>query len=57
MKMKQDDVLDADDVIAQIACALTEAEGDFIENIANQVLDRKVVYIADSLFRYTEDKE
>ena len=42
--------LSADDVIKQIAEILSEADGDFIEHIANQVLGHKVVYLEDSIF-------
>ena len=48
------EVLSADDVIKQTAEILAEADGDFIEHIANQVLGRKVKYIEDSLFRWDD---
>lgn len=40
----------ADEVINMIADTLAEADGAFIEQIANQLLSAKVVYIEDSLF-------
>lgn len=43
-------VIDSDNVIQQIAEILAEAEGDFIEHIANQVLGHKVTYKYDSQF-------
>ncbi len=42
--------LTADEVIEQIAEILKEADGDFIEHIANQVLGNKVKYKEDSVF-------
>lgn len=41
----------ADDIIERIAHVLSEADGEFIEKIANQVLARNVKYQGDSLFR------
>ena len=46
--------LTADEVIQQIAEVLPENDGDFIEDIANRVLGRKVKYIGDSLFEYDD---
>ena len=43
-------LLSADEVINEIADILKEADGDFIEHVANQVLGRKVKYVEDSLF-------
>jgi len=48
------EILSADEVIQQIAEILPEADGDFIEHIANQVLGRKVKYIEDSVFEYID---
>jgi hypothetical protein len=42
--------LTADDVINEIAEVLREADGDFIELIANSVLTNKVKYVGDSFF-------
>jgi hypothetical protein len=43
-----------DEVIKEIAEVLAEADGEFIENIANQVLSNHVAYIGDSEFRIDE---
>lgn len=43
-----------DEAIQQISEVLKEADGDFIEHIANQVLGRKVKYIGLSRFEYTD---
>jgi len=51
-----DDTLTADELVAQIAEVLPENDGDFIEDIANRVLGRKVEYIGDSLFKYVEEE-
>jgi hypothetical protein len=40
----------SDEVIQEIAETLAEADGDFIEKIANQVLTREVKYEGDSMF-------
>jgi len=53
--MSERRVLSADEVINQISEVLTENDGDFIENIANQVLGREVRYLEDSLFEYVEE--
>ncbi len=45
----------ADDIIERIAHVLSEADGEFIENIANQVLTRNVKYQGDSLFRISNE--
>jgi len=50
-------LLSTHDVIEQIGEILAEADGDFIEHIANEVLGRKVRYIEDDLFAYTTDKQ
>ncbi|MCK9433698.1 MAG: hypothetical protein M0R32_02480 [Candidatus Cloacimonetes bacterium] len=43
--------LSADEVIDQISETLREADGEFIEKIAHQVLgDKKVKYQEDSIF-------
>jgi hypothetical protein len=44
--------LTTDEVIQQISETLAEADGEFIESIANNVLGRKVEYIEDSIFKY-----
>jgi hypothetical protein len=44
------ETLTADDVINEIAEVLREADGDFIELIANSVLTNKVKYVGDSFF-------
>lgn len=44
----------ADEIIILIAETLTEADGKFIEGIANQVLTEKVTYCEDSLFQVDE---
>jgi len=49
------EILSSDQVIIQIAETLPEADGDFIEHIANQVLGRKVRYLEDSLFEYIDE--
>lgn len=38
------------DIISEIALVLEESEGDFIEHIANQVLEGKLKYIGDDMF-------
>jgi hypothetical protein len=47
----------ADEIISQVADILREADGDFIEHIANEVLGRKVKYTEDSLFIFMEGDE
>lgn len=50
----------ADEVIEMIAEVLCEADGQFIEDIANKILSNRVEYIEDSLFEVTysgEDEE
>lgn len=49
--------MDAENVIDQIAEILAEADGDFIEHIANQVLGRKVVYVEDSFFAFADEMD
>lgn len=44
------EVLSADDVINKIVATLAEADGQFIEKIANQVLSNEVEYVVDSTF-------
>jgi hypothetical protein len=44
------EIKSADQVIQLIAEVLAEADGKFIEQIANQVLTNKVEYIEDSQF-------
>lgn len=46
------ELMNCDDVIQQIANALAEADGDFIERIANSVLIREVRYLGDGMFEY-----
>jgi len=46
----------ADEVIDQISEILREADGDFIEHIANEVLGRKVEYDGDSLFSFKDEE-
>jgi len=41
---------DSDELINEIAEVLREGDGDFIEKIANLVLDPEVTYIGDSFF-------
>ena len=53
-KVFQKKTLSADEVIAEVADILKEADGDFIEHIANEVLGRKVVYVEDSMFEYQD---
>jgi len=48
MTTKDKKTLTADEVISEITDILKEADGDFIEHVANQVLGRKVKYIEDS---------
>ena len=43
--------LDSDELISEISEMLTSADGDFIANIANQVLADKVTYTEDSIFK------
>lgn len=51
------ELLSADEVIKQISECLTEADGDFLEHIANSVLGRKVRYVEDSIFEYKDENE
>ena len=44
----------ADEVIQQIVACLLEADGDFIEQIANRVITHKVKYLGDNLFEMDE---
>ena len=48
-------ILDADDVIQQIAEVLPENDGEFIEHIANQILGREVRYLEDSTFEFVDE--
>lgn len=47
----------ADDIIQNIADALAGCDGEYIANIANQVLVGKVTYLEDSMFEieYEDD--
>ena len=47
---KAKEIKTADEIINMIAEVLAEADGDFIETIANQVLTYKVKYVEDSEF-------
>jgi len=46
----------ADKIIQMIAETLGENSGEFIQDIANQVLSKKVTYIGDSLFEIETDE-
>jgi len=48
-------ILEATEVINSIYDVLCQADGEFIEQIANQVLTRKVKYKEDSLFEEIEN--
>jgi len=47
----------ADQIIQEISDVLSEASGEFIQNIANQVLSHPVKYLEDSLFYQTKGEE
>lgn len=47
----------ADQIIAEIAEVLAESDGEFIAQIANQVLTNKVTYDGDSMFVEENDEE
>jgi hypothetical protein len=49
------DTLSADQVITQIGETLAEADGEFIEDIANRVLTNNVKYVGDSMFEQIID--
>ena len=49
--------LTSDELISEIADVLREGDGEFIENIANQVLVPEVTYLEDSLFEQETDME
>ena len=49
-------VKSADEVIQDIAEALAEADGEFIQEIANQVISGRVEYVEDSLFEVFWDE-
>ena len=51
------ELLTADEVIKEIAEILPENDGDFIEDIANRVLGRKVEYVGDSMFKRVNNKD
>jgi hypothetical protein len=53
--MSKKETLSTAEVIQQITEILPEADGDFIEHIANQVLGRKVKYLEDDLFEYADE--
>jgi len=55
--MTKTKTLSADEVLQQIAEILPENDGEFIEDIANRVLGRKVKYIGDDLFRYVKSND
>jgi len=44
----------ADEVIQDIVNVLSNSDGQFIEEIANQVLTRQVLYVGDSMFNEEE---
>ncbi|MHA2403851.1 MAG: hypothetical protein ACXADH_12725 [Candidatus Kariarchaeaceae archaeon] len=46
----------ADEVVNEIAEVLREGDGEFIEQIANQVLVPNVIYLEDSLFKQEVDE-
>ena len=46
----------ADEVIQDIAEALAQADGEFIQEIANQVISGRVEYVEDSLFEVFWDE-
>jgi hypothetical protein len=50
-------IISADEVINAIAEVLREADGTFIEEIANKILTDKVAYSEDSLFVQTIEEE
>jgi len=43
--------LDSDEIISEISQLLSSADGEFIANIANQVLADTVTYTDDSTFQ------
>lgn len=47
----------AEEIIEAIAKALEEAEGEFIAEIANNVLPGRVEYMEDSLFEVFWDED
>ena len=55
--MSKKDKLSTDEVIQQISEILPQADGDFIEHIANLVLGRKVKYLEDDLFEYVTERD
>jgi hypothetical protein len=50
-------VKNSEEIINEISEILTGADGEFIEEIANQVLAKNVTYIGDSLFEEDEDED
>ena len=50
-------LVSAEEVIHQIADVLAQADGDFIQYIANEVLGFKVRYVKDSVFEQLENPE
>ncbi len=48
--MTKANIKTADEVINDIAEVLRQADGKFIEEIANKVLTNKVKYLTDSVF-------
>lgn len=46
----------ADEIINEVAETLKEADGTFIEEIANMVLTHKVTYMGDSFFNQIDNK-
>jgi len=49
-------VKDVAEVIQEVADTLAQADGEFIEEIANRVLTRKVKYEGDSMFTQEDPK-
>ena len=45
----------SEEVVKQVAEVLAQADGEFIQDIANAVLGNKVIYREDSLFDLAED--
>jgi len=48
-------VLTSDEIIQEISEVLSQGDGEFIANIANQVLVPKVTYNGDSMFTQETD--
>lgn len=50
------ETLSTAELLEQIVNALNEADGKYIERIANQILDVKVKYVGDSSFEISSEK-